>query len=172
MEATIKIFSMRASRWNNYLLPRLLVVPLFVIVCYLFSWELLRMIEMKTVLYASSWIGLNAEASSAYAFAWKEQSYQFYISCTMIDVFFASIPLLWKQGSSLLRNGMILATFFAGIYLLNTARILAGFLFFDWGMPWYFAHKVIGGVAYFVVLVWLIRQGGFLEPASSHKQVS
>jgi exosortase/archaeosortase family protein len=162
MEAIAKIFPAQFLRWNNHLFLRLLLMPFFVVICYQFSWESLRMGGMKSVLYTSSWFEWNASAVTEYSFAWKDQSYAFYTSCTMIDVFFASLPLLWQTRSTVLRNLLFITAFFSAIYLLNITRIMAGFLLLDAGMPWFFAHKVIGGIAYFVVLVWLVNHNRFL----------
>lgn len=163
MEVITKIFQARWLRWNNHLFLRLLLVPLFVLLCYQFSWEFLRMGGVKSILYTSSWFGMTTATVSEHTFAWNGHAYDFYISCTMIDVFFASVPLLWKKNLPVLTNLLLLTAFFSGIYLLNIARIVAGFLLFDAGIPWFFAHKVIGGIAYFIVLIWLINHNKFLD---------
>jgi exosortase/archaeosortase family protein len=172
MEAIAKIFSLQFLRWNNHLFPRLLLMPLFVLLCYQFSWAFLRTAGMNSVLYTSSCFGLETAAVSEYSFAWNDNSYAFYISCTMIDVFFASIPLLWKTGTPVWKNILLITALFSGTYVVNIVRIVSGFILLDVGMPWLFAHKVMGGIAYFIVLVWLVKHNHFLEFSRGARVIS
>jgi hypothetical protein len=96
----------------------------------------------------------------------REAQFSFIVSCTFVDVFLGSLPLLWDLHRSLLRNcsrlvlaGTILLTF-------NILRLEIAQVFYANQISWEVADGVVGGVAYFLVwvVIWRLRTWHVLSP--------
>jgi uncharacterized membrane-anchored protein len=76
----------------------------------------------------------------------------------MIDAFFGAIPLLWRTNASLAQNFMRMTAVLAGVFVLNIVRLELGFIAMTSGVPWWLAHEVVAGVAYFCLYVFIMRE--------------
>jgi exosortase/archaeosortase len=137
---------------------RWMLVPIFVMACFQFDWQFLRQCTTAVILLVSSWIGLSAAHVDADVIALNGIFIQFTVSCTFIDAFCGSIPLLWKTSASVAKNVVRLIVIFLAVSSLNIVRLELGFLGFAHGMPWWLAHECVSGLVYFAFLVFIIKQ--------------
>ena len=146
---------------------RVCLVPLFVVLCYQFEWTAWRSLTCEAFLKLASWIGIPAVRVSPWAFTSNGHAYLFVISCTALDAFFGSVPLLWRARKSVLANSLFLAGYFVVLSIVNLLRLQAGFLLYAGGIPWSLAHEGMSGVFYFGLLLWILRQRGWQPPLTT-----
>ena len=142
-------------------LPRICLVPVFVLACYQFEWTGLRSIVTSAFIYAASWFGIPAARYAFDSFSCNGEHYQFVISCTALDAFFGSIPLVWKRFVPFYRNLIFLAAYFILLSVINLFRLEIGFVIFLRGISWSLAHEVMAGVFYFALFLWIVRRRGW-----------
>jgi len=142
------------------------LVPFFVVICYQFDWVGWRSFTCDALLKISSWIGFPVVRVSPWAFTANGHAYLFVISCTALDAFFGSIPLLWRLSKAVAANLLFLTAYFIVLSAVNLARLEGGFLLFAQGIPWWLAHEAMAGVFYFGMLLWISRQRGWFRTAS------
>jgi hypothetical protein len=99
------------------------------------------------------------------SFAFHGTIFQVAISCTALDVFFGSMPLLWQGRRPVSGNLLFFAEYFLCLSTINLARLVLGFLLYAAGVSWLLGHEVMSGVFYFAVLVWIAGRRGW----SSHR---
>ncbi len=87
---------------------------------------------------------------------WNATRINFTIACTFADVWCGSLPLLWSRRLSLVANFGRLTGYTAGLFLFNLFRLELGIVLYAHGVPWIWAHEVLGGLAYFAVWLWLM----------------
>jgi exosortase/archaeosortase len=143
---------------EHELVARVLLVPVFVGVCYLFDWNWLRVITAGTLVNISAAMGIPMLRLSADVIGIAGISAQIVVACTMIDAYFGAIPLLWKMNALWRRNLARMAAVFIGVCALNIVRLEAGFVAHTWGVPWWLAHEVVAGVAYFALYAFVLRE--------------
>jgi hypothetical protein len=80
------------------------------------------------------------------------------ISCTALDAFCGSIPLLWQGRRPFSGNLLYLAAYFLCLSAVNLARLELGFVLHLQGVSWFLAHEVMSGVFYFALFLWIARQ--------------
>ena len=146
---------------NNSLLVRLLMVPVFVAVCYLYGWPELRALTVATLMQISAALGVPMQRLGADLISVAGVNAQFVVACTMIDAFFGAIPLLWRSSLSWLQNLGRLGMVAGGVFVLNIVRLEIGFVAMTWGAPWWLAHECLAGVAYFCLFVFIAREGAW-----------
>jgi hypothetical protein len=137
---------------------RIGLVALFVIGCHLFDWRLLRFLTAECISRMSNWMGIAMSRVSFDTVAWATTRFQFVVACTQIDVFFGAIPLIWNMKISVWRNALKLGAFFCCLFLFNLIRLELGFVLFARGLTWFWAHEFTGGIALFVIFLWVVRQ--------------
>lgn len=137
---------------------RVLLVPVFVGVCYLFDWYWLRVLTTDTLMRISSILGMSMVRTSADVVTIAGVTAKFIVACTMIDAFFGAIPLLWRTAASWRQNFTRLGLVLVGVFVLNIVRLELGFVAMTRGVPWWLAHEVVAGVAYFCLYVFIMRE--------------
>jgi hypothetical protein len=140
------------------LLIRMGLVALLVIVCYKFDWRLLRSLTCECILRLSVWLGLGMRRISFDAVQWSDMQFQFSLSCTQVDVFCGSLPLLWNLAAPIWKNVVKSAAFFVCLFAFNIVRLEVGYVLYALGIPWIVAHDFIAGVGLFLIFLWLMRQ--------------
>ena len=140
---------------------RVALVPLFVVICYLFQWWWLRIVTTLTLVKISAMLGVPMHRIGQDLIALDSIRVQFIIPCTMVDAFFGAIPLLWLTTATWFRNLARMGAVFAGVFLLNIIRLEAGFIALHHGAPWWLAHECVAGVAYFCLFLFIVREGAW-----------
>jgi len=72
----------------------------------------------------------------------------------MLDVFLASIPLLWDGPGKMRR----FAIFFVGLMAFNQLRLVLGFWLYLHGCSWILCHEIFAGFAFFLVFEYHCRR--------------
>lgn len=147
----------RSLNWRREAL-RLGLVPLFVVFCYQFEWQTWRAWVTSSFLAAAPWFGVPTVRTGLDSFTCHGQAYYFTISCTALDAFFGSLPLLWSWRRGIARNLAFLAAYFVGLSIINLFRLEIGLVLFLRGVSWSLAHEAIAGVFYFGLFLWIARQ--------------
>ncbi len=137
-----------------------LVLP-FVLVCYQFDWTAWRSLACRALVEISRSLGLPVYRISPDTLLFENYTYQFVISCTALDAFFGSLPLLWHWGKSIQGNFLFLSVYFLCLSAVNLARLEVGLLLYAQGVPWWLSHEVVAGVFYFLLFLWVARQRGW-----------
>jgi hypothetical protein len=140
---------------------RLGLVPVFVLLCHAYSWHAWRALVATALLALLARAGAPAFPLSFDTFRFHDHLFQVAVSCTALDVFFGSIPLLWEGRCSPARNLRFLAAYFVVLSAINLARLVLGFLLYGVGASWFLAHELPSGVFYFAVFVWIARRRGW-----------
>jgi len=146
-------------------LVRIALVLPFVLLCYEFEWMAWRSFVSGVFLAISQWIGIPVVRISLDSFLCRGHRYQFVISCTALDAFFGSIPLLWRWGKAVHTNLVFLAAYFLCLSVVNLVRLEFGFLLYLRGVPWSLSHEAMAGVFYFALFLWIARQRGWTQTA-------
>ena len=133
------------------------------VLCYQVDWTAWRSLNCDAFLKLASWIGIPAVRVSPWSFTSNGHVYVFVLSCTALDAFFGSVPLLWRVRKSVPANALFLAGYFVVLCTVNLLRLEAGFLLYARGVPWSLAHEGMAGVFYFGLLLWILRQRGWQE---------
>jgi Transmembrane exosortase (Exosortase_EpsH). len=137
-------------------LLRIAAIPVFVYVCYLFDWALLRQLTCDLFVAAAEFLSIPVVRTSPTFFECEGRTFYFAISCTAVDAFCGSIPLLWHR-ADWKRTTVFWTVYFLVLSAVNLFRLVSGFFLFVHGVPWWIAHKVFGGLFYFGLLLWIIR---------------
>jgi hypothetical protein len=76
----------------------------------------------------------------------------------MIDVFCAASALMWNSRLPFLRNLLRLVNLFFFVFAINILRLETDFqLLYRFHAPSIVGHEILGGIAYFVVLVRVVK---------------
>ena len=134
---------------------RFALVPIAVAICYLFAWHFLRALTADLNVGLDSIFGLRLERISPEYVLWHGVLYRYVVACTMVDVWFGSLPLIWHLRRSMLQNLAWIVLFALGLLAFNIFRLSVSDLLFSAGLSWNLAHNAVSGVAYFVVWLWL-----------------
>ena len=59
------------------------------------------------------------------------------------------------------RNLAHLAVFSVALLAFNVLRLTASDIMYSWGLPWTWAHEVVGGAAWFAVWVYLCKRASW-----------
>jgi hypothetical protein len=140
------------------LAARVLLVPVFVAVCHLYDWAWLRVLTTVTLVRISALLGVPMHSMGPDAIRVAGISAQFVVACTMIDAFFGAIPLLWRTTFSWSQNILRLSVVLLAVFGLNIGRLELGFIAMTKGAPWWLAHEVVAGVAYFCLYLYIVKE--------------
>ena len=135
---------------------RIALVPVFVALCYVFQWWWLRIATTTALVNLSAFLGVPMLRTGPDVVTLDGLAIQFILPCTMVDAFFGAIPLLWRRAAGW-RNVPRLAVVFAGVSALNLFRLELGFVALHRGIPWWLAHEVVAGFAYFAVFLLIVE---------------
>jgi len=155
--------ALRDARLGAWL-HRGLLCALAVLVCYRFEWTLLRLVTSEAILRMTAALDFPVARVSPDTLQVGGLQFRFVIACTFADVFFGALPLLWSWQRSYVRNFVEFAAFGAGLFFFNLLRLECGLLAYLKGMPWELAHGVEGGIAYFLVWMWIERRRRWALP--------
>ncbi len=140
--------------WRQ-LLWRSPLVVLSVFVCYQFSWTSLRYVTSEAALLTAKLFGLAAYRTGYNSIVVGSDHIHFTISCTFVDLYFGSLPLLWRTSFRPFEYFRLIMVFAAVLFGLNQVRIAITYLAFRCGMGWLMADILFGGLLYFAVWQWL-----------------
>jgi len=153
----------RPGRYEELL--RVCLVPLFVVLCYQFEWGAWRFYLSEALIPLLQWSGAPAVRLTPDIFTCNGGPYRIVISCTALDAFFGSLPLLWQWRRPVSHNLLYLAAYFLCLSAANLARLELGFVLNFQGLSWRLAHEAIAGVFYFALFLWIARQRGWVARA-------
>jgi len=145
-------------RLDFNLVIRIVLAGLFVFACYQLDWLFLRSAVTVCVLDISRRLGIDVVRISSDTLTLSGSPFRFVVACTQIDVFFGAIPLIWSLRVPAWENLVKLGTFFCCLSALNLIRLEFGFLLFAHAVPWFWAHEFPGGIALFLIFLWVVRQ--------------
>jgi hypothetical protein len=149
---------------EHRLTARVLLVPAFVAVCHLYDWSWLRVLTTVTLEQISALLGVAMQRTGADVIRVAGISAQFAVACTMIDAFFGAIPLLWRTAVSWSQNLLRLSGVLVAVFGLNIVRLELGFVAMTKGVPWWLAHEVVAGVAYFCLYLYIVKERAWDQP--------
>jgi len=156
--ATIRAVANGTLGNNRGLLCRIALVPVAVVVCYLFDWAWLRATTTTTLVEISRLLGVPMHRTGEDLIELRGMHVQFVVACTMVDAFFGAIPLLWRTSVSVPRNFLRLFAVFVGVFVVNIFRLEAGFIALNKGIPWWLGHESVAGVTYFCLLLFIVHE--------------
>jgi len=147
----------RVPNWLSRLLGRLAIASVLVLACYRLEWHWLRNITASIMARLSHSLGLPVNQTADDVMEMSGTYYIFYISCTMIDVFLVAAALTWNSQLKFVRNLLRLVYLFLFVFAINILRLEAGFqLLYRFHAPDIVEHEIVGGIAYFIVLVKVV----------------
>jgi hypothetical protein len=140
-------------------LCRAVLTVLFGFIAHLFQWEGLRHLTSEVILRLSAMLGMTTERISFDTVEIHGQLLQVLVSCTFVELFFGSLPLLWKLDSPIPRNFIRFVAAAGALFCFNVLRLEAAEIAYGRGLPWLFAHDIPLGFEYFAVwaFVWRTR---------------
>jgi hypothetical protein len=149
---------------------------LAVLACYQLDWTFLRFLTSEAILRISAALGFPVARVSADTLQVGGLQLRFVIACTFADVYCGALPLLWNSRRSYLHNLLEFAVFGAALFFFNLLRLEGGLVGYMKGVPWELAHGVEGGVAYFLVWLWIEHRRSWalptrLRPTASPRRV-
>jgi exosortase/archaeosortase len=152
-------------------LVRACLVAIFVVVSHELRWQWLRFVTSEVVLRLSATLGMDTARLSFDTIRVQETPFRFVVSCTFIDVFLGSLPLLWDLRRSLLRNCARLVVAGTILFAFNIIRLEIAQVLYARGASWEVADGVLGGIAYFLVwvVIWQLRTWDFWGPFLSRR---
>lgn len=163
-----RFFSSRRSielPFTREFLLRGCLVALFVVVSHDLRWQWLRFATSEAVLRLSAVLGMDTARLSFDTIRVHRAQFTFVVSCTFVDVFLGSLPLLWDLRRSLLRSLSRLVVVGIMLFTFNILRLEIAQILYAHGVSWQIADGVIGGIAYFLVwiMIWQLRSWDILK---------
>jgi hypothetical protein len=141
------------------LLVRALLALAFQIAGGMADWNILRLLVSEAHLYISNAMRFNMHRVSFDMLELNGDFFHYTPACTFIDVFLLSIPLIWNLHAGLNKNILKLCFYFIALSLFNLVRLQISILLFDNGMPWWLAHDKLTSICYFLIFLWIVKQG-------------
>ena len=145
-------------RLNRDFLCRLAMVAIFVLVAHQFAWNWLCFLTSEALLRISAFLGLAVARVSFDTLSVNGQLVQYVTSCTFIDVYLGSVPLLWNLRNTSLQNFSFLSATAIIFAALNIVRLETALVMFADGISWTVADGLLGGLAYFAIWRFIWRQ--------------
>lgn len=146
---------------RNYrgILSRVGLVILFAAAAHQVTWQWLRFLTSELILRLSDFLNIRATRLSFDVIELQGERFRYLTSCTFVDVFIASIPLIWNVKASIVRNAAWVAVAGMALFNFNAVRLETAVLLHFHGIPWTIADGVLGGCSYFVVwlVIWYTR---------------
>jgi hypothetical protein len=143
-----------------------LILPI-VAVCHLFEWNVWRTLVTDLLGAWSRMAGVPMWRVAPDAFVCNGHVFRVAISCTIVDAWLASVPLLWERNKSWMQNLMFFGVYFVALSIANLVRLEAGFVLNLRGVPWWLGHEVAAGVFYFALFCWIARRRGWTQAFSN-----
>jgi len=131
-----------------------------------------REINTSILLRAVDSLGLEVTRTSNVTFRIDGHSFITGISCTAIDAFLTSIPLVWKYRETLLKTVRFFTLYFFVLIIINQFRLLLGFVFYSVGISWFWAHELPSAFFYFFIGLWIFRLNRFVLAPKALYQIS
>ena len=147
-------------------LNQALLIVAAVTLCHSFQWMWLRALTQSANLALDSWFGVHMQALSATIITFRGVVYRYQVSCTLVDVWFGLIPLLWVKLQSASWNVIRLMLWAVGLFLFNIARLSLSDIVFAHGVPWWLAHSVFSGVCYY--FIWRVVRAAMAVDKLGH----
>lgn len=135
------------------------LVTLFAFATHHLTWQWLRFVTSEAVLRTCSFLDIRGSRISFDVIELRGEQFQYLISCTFVDVFLASLPLLWNARKSLIRNVVWFLIAGAVLFPFNAIRLEIAVLLYFHGIPWKIADGLLGAYSYFIVwlAIWYTR---------------
>jgi len=140
---------------------RVIVLIGSVILAHALSWEWLRYYTSELVRHVVLVRNLQLVRISPDTLAWGTEHFCYVTSCTFIDVFLGCLPLMWDLHAGVPRNAACISATAIGLLCLNITRLTAALALYRFGIAWWFADGVCGGIAYFAAWMALWRASAF-----------
>ena len=153
------------SKYLSYVY-RIFLAAIFILVCLQFSWMYFREINTNVLLNLMNVFDLEVTRTSTVTFKVDNNTFLMGVSCTSIDAFMGSIPLLWKLKESWPRQIKFFILYFLVFITINQLRLLLGFIFYDFGVTWFWAHEIPSGIFLFGLAVWTFHQKRWKVPSA------
>ena len=143
--------------------------------CYRFSWAPVRSLTSEAAMDVARAFGVPAHRLAFDTIEVGSVTARFSVSCTLVDVFWVGLVLMWSMKAAIAANLGRAALFAVGLFALNQARLIADYIVFtarralaadgsDRGRRRLFHRLVVGGAG--------ARAGGAsrnrLKPGGSH----
>jgi len=109
-------------------------------------------------------VGTAAPARATLALASGGAAFNVTVSCTHVEVFALLAPLVVDRTVSLRRNVASLTALSCALAAFAVLRISAAVAGYQAGVPWLWAHDVVLGVGYFVVMATVLKRGAWARP--------
>ncbi len=119
------------------------LVTLFAFVTHQLTWQWLRFVTSEAVLRMCSFLDIQGSRISFDVIELRGEQFQYVISCTFVDVFLASLPLLWNARKSLIHNVVWILIAGAVLFPLNTIRLEIALLLYFHGIYWTIADGLL-----------------------------
>ena len=128
-------------------------------VCYLFSWDWLRILTASLNHATSAGLGVSSVRVSPDLVLFPGRLVRYALGCTMADAWCGAIPLVWKLRQSIGSNLTYLAGLAAFVFVLNTARLaLSNFIIFRLNVPWTIGHQGAAALGYLALWLLIVRR--------------
>jgi hypothetical protein len=137
------------------LVARLCLAAVAVALCYCLQWESLRYLTSELNLRLDALAGIHLQRLSGDTVLWNGTVYYYERACIFADVWCGAIPLLWSLRRTISGNLLQLLVFTGALFGFNVFRLSLSDVLFAAGLPWDLAHNAMGGIAWFVVWVWI-----------------
>lgn len=128
-----------------------------VALAHLFAWREWCAWNARLIVAVSTALGMPIQQTGPYQFTFPDWPMYVAVSCTFLDAYLGSLPLLWEKSSSLLRNFLILLLALPIFVLLNLVRLELGFALFLHGWSWNASHEIMAAFFYFGLLEFHCR---------------
>ncbi len=137
---------------------RIFLSTIFIVLCHQLSWMYFRQINTNVLVDLMKIFDLHVMRTSSVTFKVGNNSFLMGVSCTSIDAFIGSIPLLWKLKESWSRQIKFFTLYFLVFATINQIRLLLGFIFYEFGISWFWAHEIPSGIFLFGLFLWILQQ--------------
>jgi exosortase/archaeosortase family protein len=137
------------------------------LICYSFDWHWLRLVTSECNLWLDAVAGLHFQRLASDVVSWRGEVFRYTNACCFADVWCAALPLLWNTRHRIARNLWLIAAFTPALFVFNVVRLSISDVLYAHGMPWSWAHSVLGGVAYVAVWMFIRSQSNMLEAQRS-----
>jgi exosortase/archaeosortase len=142
---------------SKQFLCRVCLTAVFATVAHLLSWDGLRFFTSEVTLRLSAMLGMTTARAAFDTIEIQGNLIQFVVCCTFVELFFGSLPLIWRGKDSIVGNLSRVVIFAGAIFGLNIVRLVLLQIAYGHGVPWTLAHDIPVGVAYFAVWVFIWR---------------
>lgn len=162
--------TIQLPRLSPAFLRRIFLVAVAVMLAHTLEWRWLRFLTSEAILRLSMLTGLTGARFSFDTLSMKGEFFEFVVTCTFVDVFVGSIPLLWDLQKSAFRNGMHIVAAGVVFFGFNIVRLEIGqLLYLRSGVPYVVAHDIVGGFAYFAIwlAMWHQRTWRVFDPVGT-----